>query len=432
MRSFVGILIIILFAACVRNTSVQVSGRVETGDSVVYFLVNDSMYKFRLDDKHYFSGKIELEKGTYARFHPYWVQVFLTPGEDLEISLNNVRNMPNSLQFKGTLSAINNYLKEQQYRPFTIYDTSLFKLEEKDFVDRMRENINTSIVLLEAKNLGEEFTRLERERIRFRVAEQAMHYIRGRLTSDVQYKPGEIFDQFVSEFDVNNEEMLSFDSYQRFVLNYMYYKGQNLSMRRLVDYILSHVSSVKVRDYLLSEVVYGYFQENGLRDSDYLLAVCWNEVSDTSKLVKVKHLVDQWRRLSPGVTAPNVSLQNDKGEALYLKDLKGEFLYICAWTPGYGEMKPDVQEKWREFAEEYKDKNIRFVTFCLGPSQNLEQVKDLPGEHFVVNNIYAFSSRYMVSLTPRYMLIDPEGRIVDVNAPKPSGSAKLLLRSMGL
>ena len=127
-----------------------------------------------------------------------------------------------------------------------------------------------------------------------------------------------------------------------------------------------------------------------------------------------------------------MSLQNDKGEALYLKDLKGEFLYICAWAPGYGEMKPDIQEKWKEFAGEYKDKNIRFVTFCMGPSQSLAQVEDLPGEHFVVNNIHAFSSRYMVSLMPRYMLIDPEGRIVDVNAPKPSGSAKLLLRSVGL
>lgn len=431
MRSFVGIFLL-FFAACVRNTSVQVSGRVETGDTVVYFQVNDSMYKFRLDDKHYFSGKIELEKGMYARFHPYWVQVFLTPGEDLEISLNNVRNMPNSLQFKGTLSAINTYLKEQQYRVVAIYDPSLFKLNEKDFVNKMRENINTSVVLLEAKNLGEEFTRQERERIRYRVAEQAMHYIRGRLTSDAQYKPGETFDRFISEFDVNNEEMLSFDSYQRFVLNYMYYKGQNLNMRRLVDYILSHVSSGKVRDYLLSEVVYSYFQENGLRDSDYLLAVCWNEVSDTSRLVKVKRLVDQWRRLSPGVTAPNVLLQNDKGEALYLKDLKGEFLYICAWTPAYGEMKPDIQEKWKEIAAEYTDKNIRFVTFCMGSSQSLEQVKDLPGDHFVVNNIYAFSSLYMVSLTPRYMLIDPEGRIVDVNAPKPSSSAKLLLRSVGL
>ena len=63
MRSFVGIIIIILFVACTRNKSVQVSGRVETGDTVVYFQVNDSLHKFRLDEKHYFSGKIELEKG---------------------------------------------------------------------------------------------------------------------------------------------------------------------------------------------------------------------------------------------------------------------------------------------------------------------------------------------------------------------------------
>ena len=96
-------------------------------------------------------------------------KLFLTPGEDLEISMNNVRNVSNSLQFKGTLSAINTYLKEQQNR-YHIYDPNLYKLNEKDFVNRMRENINTSIVLLEAKNLGEEFTKQERERIRYRVA----------------------------------------------------------------------------------------------------------------------------------------------------------------------------------------------------------------------------------------------------------------------
>ena len=396
MRSFVGIIIIILFVACTRNKSVQVSGRVETGDTVVYFQVNDSLHKFRLDEKHYFSGKIELEKGTYARFIPYSIQVFLTPGEDLEISMNNVRNVSNSLQFKGTLSAINLYLKEQQNRYF-IYDPNLYKLNEKDFVNRMRENINTNIVAF-----------------------------------DTLYKPGMLYDNFVSEFDINNEEMLAFDCYQRFVLNYIYYKGQNFSMRRLVNYIRSNVNSVKVRDYLLSEVVYNYFQENGLKDADYLLAVCWNEVSDTSKMVKIKQLVDRWRKLSPGGTAPNISLQDSNGKALYLKDLRGKFLYISVWASGYGEIDKEVQTEWKKLVEEYKDKNILFATFCMGSSQWLGQVKNLPGEHYVVNNTYAFYSRYMVTVMPRYMLIDPEGRIVDVDAPKPSSSAKLLLRSVGL
>ena len=405
MRSFIGIIIVILlFVACTRNKSVQVSGRIETGDTVVYFRVNDSLHKFRLDEKHYFSGKIALEKGTYARFFPYSIQVFLTPGEDLEISMNNVRNVSNSLQFKGTLSAINIYLKEQQNRYFA-YDPNLYKLDEKDFVNRMRENVNTGIVLLEAKNLGEEFTKQERERIRYRVAEQAIHYPRSHV---------------------------AFDCYQRFVLNYIYYKGQNFSMRRLVNYIRSNVRSVKVRDYLLSEVVYNYFQENGLKDADYLLAVCWNEVSDTSKMVKIKQLVDRWRKLSPGATAPNVSLQDGDGNALYLKDLRGKYLYISVWAFSYGEMDKEVRAEWEKLAEEYKDKNILFATFCMGPSQWLGQVKNLPGEHYVVNNTNAFYSRYMISVMPRYMLIDPEGRIVDVDAPKPSSSAKLLLRSVGL
>ncbi len=431
MRSFVGIIILLLFAACTQVKSVQVSGRVETGDSIVYFQVNDSLHKFRLDDKHYFSGKIRLEKGTYARFTPYSIQVFLTPGEDLEISVNNVRNVSNSLQFKGTLSAINTYLKEQQNRYF-IYDPNLYRLGEEDFVNRMRENINMSIVLLEAKNLGEEFTSQERERIRYRAAEQAMHYPHSHVAFDTLYKPGILFDNFVSEFDINNEEMLSFDSYQRFVLNYIYYKGQDLSVRRLVNYIRSHVNNIKVRDYLLSEVVYNYLQENGLKDADYLLAVCWNEVSDTSRMVKIKQLVDRWRKLSPGATAPNISLQDSKGEVLALKDLRGKFLYICVWALSYGEMDKEVQDYWKKLAEEYKDKNILFVTFCMGPSQWLKHMEDLPGEHYVVNNTYAFYSRYMVTVMPRYMLIDPEGRIVDVNAPQPSGSAKLLLRSVGL
>lgn len=38
MRSFVGIIIIILFVACTRNKSVQVSGRVETEHLFCFFL----------------------------------------------------------------------------------------------------------------------------------------------------------------------------------------------------------------------------------------------------------------------------------------------------------------------------------------------------------------------------------------------------------
>ena len=77
-------------------------------------------------------------------------------------------------------------------------------------------------------------------------------------------------------------------------------------------------------------------------------------MSDTSKMVKIKQLVDRWRKLSPGATAPNISLQDSNGKALYLKDLRGKFLYISVWASGYGEIDKEVQTEWKNLLKSIK------------------------------------------------------------------------------
>lgn len=433
MRSFVGILFIVLLAACVHNKSVQVSGRVETGmtrDSVISFDVNGMLYEFKLDNKYFFSGKIPLEKGVYARvYRPNSFDVYLSPGEDLEVNI--VRNTV-SPQFKGTLSAINNYLREQgrtmSYLPYEVY-----QLGEEEFIQRMQDMLNMDILLLEAKNLGDDFTNKERERIRYKIALQAVGYPSMHQVPDsVKYEPGIAFTDFITGFDFNNEELLSFPFYRQFLMNYFYYyKGKNMSGRRLVNYILNNVTNLKVRDFLLSEVVYVYFAQNGLKDSDYLLSVCWNEVSDTSKLVKVRQLVDRWRKLSAGATAPNVLLTDASGKDVQLKDMRGKYLYICVLTPSFGTMGEEKETTaWKELVEEYKEKNIRFLTFATD-EEAFSRVKNIPGEHFLLKDPDFYRS-YMITNFPRFILINPDGRITDADASKPSGSMKLLLQNIGL
>ncbi|MFO3728787.1 TlpA family protein disulfide reductase [Butyricimonas muris] len=433
MRSFVGILFIVLLAACVHNKSVQVSGRVETGmtrDSVISFDVNGMLYEFKLDNKYFFSGKIPLEKGVYARvYRPNSFDVYLSPGEDLEVNI--VRNTV-SPQFKGTLSAINNYLREQgrtmSYLPYEVY-----QLREEEFIQRMQDMLNMNILLLEAKNLGDDFTNKERERIRYKIALQAVGYPSMHQVPDsVKYEPGIAFTDFITGFDFNNEELLSFPFYRQFLMNYFYYyKGKNMSGRRLVNYILNNVTNLKVRDFLLSEVVYVYFAQNGLKDSDYLLSVCWNEVSDTSKLVKVRQLVDRWRKLSAGATAPNVLLTDASGKDVQLKDMRGKYLYICVLTPSFGTMGEEKDTTaWKELVEEYKEKNIRFLTFATD-EEAFSRVKNIPGEHFLLKDSDFYRS-YMITNFPRFILINPDGRITDADASKPSGSMKLLLQNIGL
>ena len=71
--------------ACNRQDFVLVSGRIENGDSVVAIWVKDSVYTFPLDENYFFSGKIDLKKEMYASLMPNSVDLFLCPGEDIEI-----------------------------------------------------------------------------------------------------------------------------------------------------------------------------------------------------------------------------------------------------------------------------------------------------------------------------------------------------------
>ena len=166
--------VMLLLVACGRDKVAQVSGRVDGEDSVVTFVVESRPHVFKRDSKGYFGGEIPLEKSVYAFMRPGYCYVFLSPGEDLEINLNS--NVGPTLEYKGTLGAINNYLRDQWREQR--FDFSLYAEEEEMFVRNVNNMINRQVLLLEAKNLGKEFTRLERERIRYQYAEQASYYPR--------------------------------------------------------------------------------------------------------------------------------------------------------------------------------------------------------------------------------------------------------------
>lgn len=49
--------VIVLLFSCSQDNMVQISGRVENGDSIVSIWVEDSIYTFPLDENDSFSGK---------------------------------------------------------------------------------------------------------------------------------------------------------------------------------------------------------------------------------------------------------------------------------------------------------------------------------------------------------------------------------------
>lgn len=431
----------VLFFSCSRDAAVRISGRMENGDSVVSIWLDDSIYTFPLDENDFFAGRIVLKHSGYATLLHNALNLYLSPGEDLEIYVNAL-NFSGSLYFRGSLGGVNSYLKEQEVAVF--FDRDYYALDETGFVDKMKELIDEKIKLLEAKNFDDSFTNLEKERIRYSVAEKVSFYpiYQKRMYPERNYQPGKVFADFLSSFSLNDEELFGTKDYRSFLLNYVYLQGSRgygtgeSYSDGIADYILSTVKNPTIRNFLLTEIVYRHIWENnGLDGVDYLLSVFRRECTDRNKVAYINGMVSLWERLLPGRPAPDFTVEDTEGKAVALKDFRGSYLYIVVWATWCVPCKNELP--YLDFLNRHCGKNVKFLTIAVDASdQELWKsfLKQHPyaGIHTAAGESSKFSEDYMIISVPRFILIDPEGKIVSSNAPRPSGQILQLFESLDL
>lgn len=432
------VLLILSLPGCSPNNSVQISGRIENGDSIVSIWVGDSIYSFPLDENDFFTGKIPMKKSGYGTLLHNSLNLYLSPGEDLEVYVDNF-NFSSSLYFRGSLGGVNNYLKEQEVAVF--FDRDDYKLEERPFVEKMQQLIDEKIKLLEAKNFDPSFTDLERERIRYSIAERVSCYPSFRRNAgDEYYVPGKVFTDFLSSFSLNNEALFGTKDYRSFLLNYVYLQGSRGTGGNysdgVVDYIVSTVTNPTIKDFLLTEIVYRFIWENnGLEGADHLLEVFRRECTDKNKVDYINEIVEHWARLLPGQPAPDFTLKDVHGKYVTLSEYRGDYVYIMVWATWCVPCKSefyylDLLQK------EYKDEKIKFMTISIDEPEMAQYWYDFlvskrySGIHLMIDSDSKFNEDYMIISVPRFILIGTEGEIVDSNAPRPSGQIRQLLDSL--
>ncbi|MDT7833266.1 TlpA disulfide reductase family protein [Flavobacteriaceae bacterium S356] len=147
------------------------------------------------------------------------------------------------------------------------------------------------------------------------------------------------------------------------------------------------------------------------------------------KFLEVKVLRD---RMAKGQPSPEFNdYLNYKGGKNNLSDYKGTYVYIDLWATW---CKPCIAQfpAQKQLEKDYHGKNITFLGIATDDERTArswdkakklwrDAVKkyDLGGvQLFAVDKEFAVG--FSVSTIPRYILLDPEGVIVDNNAPRPS------------
>ncbi|WP_346883879.1 TlpA disulfide reductase family protein [uncultured Algibacter sp.] len=125
-----------------------------------------------------------------------------------------------------------------------------------------------------------------------------------------------------------------------------------------------------------------------------------------------------------------VDYENHAGGATSLEDLKGKYVYIDLWATWCGPCKTEIPYL-KTLEKEYHGKNIEFVSISLDRQsayntwKTMVKEKELSGIQLYAKEDKTFSSGYKVADIPRFIVIDPNGNIVDADAPRPSDGDKL-------
>lgn len=133
------------------------------------------------------------------------------------------------------------------------------------------------------------------------------------------------------------------------------------------------------------------------------------------------------RAVEIGKPSPEFDYENQKGGKTSLESLKGKYVYIDVWATWCGPCRKEIPSL-QKVEEQFQGKNIVFVSISIDNNKdrekwsNLVNEKELSGIQLLADKEWdsKFIKEYNIQAIPRFILIDANGNIVNINAPRPS------------
>ena len=129
-----------------------------------------------------------------------------------------------------------------------------------------------------------------------------------------------------------------------------------------------------------------------------------------------------------GQKSPTFDFENHKGGKTKLDDFKGKYVYVDVWATWCGPCRAEIPHL-KKLEEHYHDKNnVVFVSISVDKAKDHEKwknfvvEKELGGVQLFADNDWnsEFVKGYQINGIPRFIIIGPDGNIVNADAPRPS------------
>jgi thiol-disulfide isomerase/thioredoxin len=191
---------------------------------------------------------------------------------------------------------------------------------------------------------------------------------------------------------------------------------------------------------IANDTIKGAYVANSLNYKTYealekdIAAVKQYLVTDSMQ-VAYFHALKSVAGFKKGSVAYNFTVEDMNGKKVSMQDLKGKVILIDMWATWCGPCKVEIPYL-KTLEKEFEGKNIEFVSISVDVEKDKEKWKnmvlkeELGGTQLFASGWSAITKYYDITGIPRFMLFDTEGKIVTVDAPRPSNpELKVLLQN---
>ncbi|MDD3723390.1 MAG: TlpA disulfide reductase family protein [Lutibacter sp.] len=445
MRKIWLLIAFIAIVSCKNDTktgSTVISGKIinNRGSEITLKMPNNKEFsetiKIALDGS--FSDTLFVETGNYTfQYGRHRAEIFVEAGNNFAINFN-ARDFNNTLIFSGEGSEISTYLfeKQKQVKEMLGEDNSIYILDEAAFVSKLKEIKSTLEELISSsKGISNDFKEKEKRNLNYTYLVRLNNYqmFHSHYANDANFKTSDGFLKGLEEIAYDNEEDFIYSAdYRTLTTSYYRKKAAEVARKEKIDNDIAFIKVVGAlqKNTMKNELIYERIKYAFANSED--LEGLYNQfmASSTNETHKkeITESYKQFKLVVKGQPSPKFKdYENFAGGKTSMDDLKGNYVFINVWST-WSTPNPREMNFLKEIETTYKGKNIKFVSISVDKAEDHEKWKKMVSENkFIEIQLFAdkglessFAKEYLIKTTPRYILVDPNGIIVNANAPRPS------------
>jgi len=363
--------------------------------------------------------------------------MYLEKGSDVFVNIN-ADEFDESITYTKELAAENNYLAKKFLIDEKNMDyQTLYRADENAFLSGTNLQLKAYDSLMNATNIeNKDFIAAEKNEIKYANATALTNYQEYHrfYGDDKAFNVSKTFYNSINDLKYNDTTAFRNSVAYQQLLNAHFSRlaaeraDEQEGYNQALGY-LTEVDNGLPNGYAKNKLMANYL-EFGLRPDESLeesYAIYKGSDPDREDLEKITKRYNQLKDLTKGNLSPTFEYENYKGGTTSLADLKGKYVYMDIWATWCGPCIAEIPSL-KLVEEEFAAKNIEFVSISIDTPDDYEkwkqfiQQKDLRGTQLMADNNWEskFVKDYGIIGIPRFILVDPEGKIVTADAPRPS------------